>query len=174
MPGTPMRQINLATVVRDVVRRCNKLLLRTGTSILLSPPSCAPRLSWYDESLETLLERLALRASSNVDQGSHVRITVSQRRNMRGLEGFFDIRPSHWILLKIARKGRAGFETEARNILEDLGYRCDEWIGTEGSWPQMGAFSSGKMQAQRLMLWAQWYKNTQKYELIIPVVKPSP
>jgi hypothetical protein len=168
-----MKEMNLTKLMRSVVLRCNRLLRRTGSSIKLSLPFALCKLLWHDRSLEGLIERLTVRASLAVDPGSPVQITVRQRKKMRDLEKFFGIRPSHWIQLQIARRGPAGLEKDARQILEDLGYSCEEWIGAEGSWPQLGAFSFGSKRLLKLVFWAQWHNNVQKCELLIPVIQPS-
>ena len=166
-----MREMNLTASMQGVVLRCNRLLSRTGSSVQLSKPFTSSKLLWPDRSLERLVERLTFQASLAVDPGRPVRIAIRQRKKMRDLEKFFGIHPSHWIQLKIARRGPAGFEGNAREILEDLGYSCEEWIGTNGSWPQLGAFSFGTKRLLKLVFWAQWHNNVQKCELLIPVMQ---
>jgi hypothetical protein len=168
-----MREMNFTILMQDVVLRCNKLLSRTGSTIQLSLPYALSKLLWHDRSLERLLERLTYQASLAVDPGKHVRIAVRQRKRMRDLEKFLGIHPSHWIQLRIARQGPSGFEGDARQILEDLGYCCEEWIGVKGSWPQMGAFSFGTKHLLKLVFWTQWHNNVQQCELLIPVMQPS-
>jgi hypothetical protein len=153
-----------------IARRCKKLISRTGSFVLLSLPRESFKLLWHDRSLETLLERLTFQASVAVDPGKPVRIVMRQRKRMRDLESFFGIHPSHWIQLKIARQGPAGLEGDARKIMEDLGYCCEEWIGADGSWPQMGAFSCGTMRLMKLVFWVQWRNGVQDCELLIPII----
>ena len=74
-------------------------------SIQLSHPFPSSKLLWPDRSLERLVERLTLQASLAVDPGKPVRIAIRQRRKMRDMEKFFEIQPSHWIQLRIARRG---------------------------------------------------------------------
>ena len=158
--------------MQGVVLRCNKLLSRTGSSIQLSHPVPTSKLRWPDRNLEKLVERLTVEASLAVDPGKPVRIAIRQRKKMRALEEFFEIQPSHWIQLRIARRSPQGFEGDARQILEDLGYYCEEWIGAKGSWPQLGAFSFGRKRLLKLVFWSQRHNNVQKYELLIPVMQP--
>ena len=168
-----MRKIHLTASMQGVILRCNKLLSRTGSSIQLSNPFPHSKLFWPDRRLEKLVERLTFQASLAVDPGKPVRVAIRQRKQMRDLEKFFGIYPSHWIQLKIARRGPEGFEGAAQQILEDLGYFCEEWIGAKGSWPQLGAFSFGTRRLLKLVFWSQWRDNTQKCELLIPVMQSS-
>ena len=168
-----MRKIHLTASMQGVILRCNKLLSRTGSSIQLSNPFSSSKLFWPDRRLEKLVERLTFQASLAVDPGKPVRVAIRQRKQMRDLEKFFGIHPSHWIQLRIARQGPEGFEGAALQILEDLGYFCEEWIGAEGSWPQLGVFSFGTRRLLKLVFWSQWRDNIQKCELLIPVMQSS-
>jgi hypothetical protein len=168
-----MREMNLAKVMRGIVFRCNRLVSRTGSSIELSLPPYSSKLFWQDRSLEKLLERVTVQALSAVEPGKSVRIAVRQRKRMRDLEKFFEIQPSHWIQLRIARRGPAGLERDTRRIMEDLGYCCEEWIGANGSWPQLGAFSLRSRRLLKLLVCAHWHNDIHKCELLIPVIQPS-
>lgn len=173
MLRVPMRKIHLTASIQGVILRCNKLLSRTGSSIQLSNSFSYSKLFWPDRRLEKLVERLTFQASLAVDPGKPVRVAIRQRKQMRDLEKFFGIHPSHWIQLRIARPGPEGFEEAALQILEDLGYFCEEWIGAKGSWPQLGVFSFGTRRLLRLVFWSQWRNNIQKCELLIPVMQSS-
>jgi hypothetical protein len=93
---------------------------------------------------------------------------------MRGLEKFFQIYPSHWIQLKITQRGPLGLDAGAREVLENSGFRCDEWIGAKESWPQLGFFSYGTKRLLKLACYLQRRRITQTCELLIPVITPAP
>lgn len=164
--------MNLPTLMQSVVQQRNKFLAQTGSRIRLSLPVPVSSFYWHDRSLEKLLRQLTSMASLAVDSGKPVHIAVSQKKKMRGLETFFRIQPSHWIQLRITGRGPAGFEKEARQLLADLGYYCEEWIGADGSWPQLGAYSTGRKGLLKLVFVARWQRNTQTYELLIPIAQP--
>jgi hypothetical protein len=166
-----MKEMNLRTLMQGIVQRCNKSLARTGSSIQLSLPLSVSTFYWHDRSLEKLLRQLTSMASLAVDPGNPIHIAVSQKKKMRGLETFFRIQPSHWVQMRIAQRGRAGFEEDARWLMSNLGYHCEEWIGANGTWPQMGAYSTGRKRLLKLVLVIQWQKNTQLFELLIPVAQ---
>jgi hypothetical protein len=168
-----MKEMNLRTLMQDIVQRCNKSLARTGSSIQLSLPSTVSTFYWHDQSLEKLLRQLTTMASLAVDPGNPIHIAVSQKKNMRGLETFFRIQPSHWIQMRIAQRGRAGFEEDARRLMSNLGYHCEEWIGANGTWPQMGAYSAGRKRRLKFVLVIQWQQNTQQFEVLLPVAQSN-
>lgn len=168
-----MRALDLQTLMHGIVQRCNQSLARTGSHIQLSFPLAVSRLDWHDRSLEKLLRHLTWMASKAADPENPVHIAVGQKKKMRGLETFLGIQPSHWIQLKIAQRGRAGFDEDARQLMSDLGYCCDEWIGAAGSWPQMGAYSIGRRRLLKFVLVIQWQRNMQQFEWLIPVARPQ-
>jgi len=168
-----MEDMNLTALMQGIVLRCNKSLAKTGSFIQLSLPSHLTNFFWHDRSLEKLLKRLVCQASLAVDRGAPIRIAVRQKAKMRGLEKFFQVYPSHWIQLKITQRGPLGLEPGAREVLEDSGFRCDEWIGAKESWPQLGFFSSGTKPLLKLACYLQRRRITQTCELLIPVMTPA-
>jgi hypothetical protein len=159
--------------MHGIVRRCSKLLAQKKSSMHISLPFGTSRLSWNDRRLETLLCRLAHKASLEVNPGKTIRIAVRPRTKMRGLEKFFQICPSHWIQLRIAWCGPDGFDMDARELITGLGYRCEEWIGASGSWPQLGAFSFGARRLVKFLFWVRREKNLQQCDLLIPIMEPE-
>ncbi len=162
--------MNLTVLMQGIVLRCNKSLAKAGSGIQLSLPFNLSNFFWHDRSLGQLLERIVCQASRNVDSGTPIRIAVRQKAKMSGLAKFFQIYPSHWIQLKITRRGPLGLEAGVREMLEDSGFRCDEWIGAEESWPQLGFFSYGTKHLLKVACYLQRRRSTQTCELLIPVL----
>ena len=168
-----MRKTKMSALMKSIARGCRTLLAQKESSLQLSLPFPLTRLHCHDRRMERLLCRLARKASLKVHPGKTIRIAVRQRGRMRDLEKFFEIQPAHWIQLRIAWSGPAGFERDARDLMRGLGYRCEEWIGENGSWPQLGAFSFGTKRLLKFLFWAQRQKDIQKCDLLIPVMEPE-
>jgi len=100
-------------------------------------------------------------------------IAIHGRAKMADLEEFFAISPLNWIQFSIVSQGSIGFEEGARQILRDLGYRCDEWIGAEDSQVQLGAYCLVTAPEARLILCVQNRKGRNKCEILIPITQPA-
>ena len=168
-----MRKTKMTVLMKSVACKCRRLLAQKKSSIQFSLPYAFSGLYCHDRRLERLLCRLARRASLKMHPGNIIRIAVRRRNRMRDLEKFFQIQPAHWIQLRIAWCGPAGFERDALEMMRGLGYRCEEWIGENGSWPQLGAFSFGTKRLLKFLFWTQRRKAIQKCDLLIPVMEPE-
>ena len=165
-----MKRISVPALMKRLVYRNKGVPPHSDAFIRLSLPPELSGLWLTDQRLEKLIRHLAHRVSTAVAPGDSVRIAVRRRSKMRSLERFFKIRPAHWLLLKFVWRGSAGFEGRAQELMADLGFRCEEWIGMSGSWPQLGAYSLGRGGSLKLVFWAQWHRNIQRCDLLIPVI----
>lgn len=165
-----MRELDLAALMRKIVLRLNKKHEGVGSSVQLSLPLNLPGLFWHDRSLEKLIERIIHYASVISCPAQPVKIAVRQKTRLLDLEKFFDIHPSRWIQLRI-ELGAAGLEERARQILQDHGYRCGEWVEVENSRQQLGAFCLETDRSLKLVLWTENHRFSPKCALLIPVAE---
>jgi len=163
-----MGRMDLAPMLRRTVLWLNKKHAGAGSSVQLSVAFNLSQFSWHDGSLEKLIEKLLRHASVISHPARPLRIAVRQRAKLLDLEVFWDIHPSHWIQLSLS-PGAPGFDRSVRKILEDQGYRCQEWIRVEGSRQRLGAFSLGAEDKPKLVLWAENHRFRQRCDLLIPV-----
>jgi hypothetical protein len=168
-----MKTLDLTALLAKTVLRLNRMGARVGSSIQLSLSRNLSRFAWYDRSLERLIEKLIHYASVINHPGRPVRIAVCRKARLLDLEKFFDIHPIHWVQLHIDLEA-PGFERGARQIFEDHGYRCEEWVGVEDSPQQLGAFCIGAEQTPRLVFWAENRRFRHRCDLLIPVAEPLP
>jgi hypothetical protein len=166
-----MKSLDLTALLRRTVLHLNKVHAGAGSSIQLSLSRNLSKFVWHDCSLEILIERLIHYALVIGHSGRPVRIAACRKAKLRDLEKFFDIHPSHWVQLHIDLEA-PGFEKGVRQIFEDHGYQCEEWVGVEDSHQQLGAFSLGAEQAPKLLFWTENRRFRQKCDLLIPVTKP--
>jgi len=157
----------------DLTHLMQGLVAGIGSPVHLSLPPNLSRFPWQDRSLEALIERFLHRASSISQPARPVRIAVRRKAKMPDLEKFFGIPSSYWIQLRIQWRGSAGFDGGARRILEDLGYRCEEWVGVEDSGQQLAAFCLGTGKEPKLVFWTDSRRESHKCDLLIPVSRFS-
>ena len=82
--------------------------------------------------------------------------------------------PSYWFRLSVQSQAATGFEKGAREILEDLGYRCSEWVGIDDSDFQLGAFHYGKQDTLALVLFIKNSSARRVCDFLIPVNESVP
>jgi hypothetical protein len=170
---TYMKRMDLGALMRRIVHRINRIRVGIGASVHLSIPGNLPEFSWHDCSLEKLMERLIHYAALISDPARPLRIAIHQKKQLLDLEKFFGISATPWIQVRIELEP-AEFDAGARQILEDHGYRCEEWIGVEDSIQRLGAFSFGTDKKHPLVLWAENYGRRSKCDLLIPIAGSLP
>jgi hypothetical protein len=165
-----MREMDLASVMQSIVLRRNRILDGIGSSMQLTLPLNLSKFLWHDRSLEKLIEKFIHHVSLISQPARPVRVALRQKARMLDLEKFFGIYPSYWIQLRIEGQGPAVFEAVARPIFEDLGYRCEEWVGVEDSGQHLAAFCLETEHDLKLVFWAD--NPSRRCDLLIPVTKP--
>jgi hypothetical protein len=163
-----MKRMDLGVLMRRTALRINRIRSGIGASLHLSIPDNLPEFSWHDCSLEKLIEKLIHYAALISDPARPLRIAIHQRKQMLDLEKFFGISATLWIQLRIELEP-AEFDAGARQILEDHGYRCEEWIGVEDSIQQLGAFCFATEKKPQLVFWAENCGRRSKCDLLIPI-----
>lgn len=166
--------MNLATSIRKIVLGLNNKRAGLKPPVHLSIPRAVSKLSWSGDNLEKLIKRFLDHVLMVSYPESNVRILVHEKQNMSDLEKFFSTSPSYWLLLSVQSQAKTGFEKGAREILEDLGYRCSEWVGIENSDSQLGAFHHGQQDTLALVLFIQNHRTHRVCDFFIPVIESVP
>jgi len=169
--GSFMKETNFALSISDIVRKMNEDKGKMGPWAQLSiPPASLSSFRW-DSNLEMLFERLLQFALRRNWPGRPVRVAFCKRTKLLDVENHFAFSPLFWIHARIKANGIDGFETGIKETLQDLGYRCGEWIACNNSDSELGAFYSGKDNEPMLIVWIQNRKSCSKCDFLIPVTE---
>jgi hypothetical protein len=166
-----MTEIDLTNVLVEIALKLNQKRVGTAPHVHVSIPSHLPKVQWHDNSLGELLHGfLSHVLQLDMNSGS-THIAIHTRAKMSDLEAFFGISPPSWIQFSVVSQGSVGFEEGARQILKALGYRCDGWIGVEGSQVQLSVYCLDTAPEVRLILSVRNRKARKKCEILIPIAQ---
>jgi hypothetical protein len=157
-----------AIIIKGIILKLNSKRSRAKASIQLSIPPALSEFQWDDCNFRNLIEKLINHVLTVSHPAGCVRIAVHEMKRKADLEEFFSIYPEYWLNLSFKSQAKTGFESGAKAILEDLGYRCSEWVGVEDSESQLGAFCFGTQDKPALVLFFQNRGARRNCDFLIP------
>jgi hypothetical protein len=161
--------MNLDDRLRSIVLRLNKKRKNFGPLIQLSISPLPSGLSWHGNKLEALAEQFLICTLAFSSPARCIRVAVRLKRHMVDLEEFFSVSPDHWLHLSAKGALETGFEDSVREVLNNLGFRCSEWIGVEDSEAKLGAFHYEAFKDLALILYVQDQGSRWQCDFLIPV-----
>ncbi len=164
-----MREVDLTEVLPDIVLRFQREQKGARVPVFLTLPHNLPSFPWADNSLEILIFKLIDRAISTGDSGRPIRVAVAKRKSVSDLEELVNLRPSHWIQLRIEMQSTDGAAIAVQQELERSGYiSAGEWR-TEDSADRLIVYRDVNQSEQQLLFWVEDRKGDHRYIILIPV-----
>jgi hypothetical protein len=162
-------ETNLKGLIDNVI--CKFRRNRTGPQpkVVVKIPVDLPLLFWYDDGLERFIKNFLYHALQVNNPEMPVHILVHQRNRLTDLEGFVGVNPLFWMQLRVEGHGPGMIESAVEEIFDGLGYRCEEWVGVEGSQSQLAIFKPIKKSEPKLVLCIESAKNVWKCDFLVPV-----
>jgi hypothetical protein len=158
-----------AKIIKSIILKLNKIKSRSKSALYLSISSDLSDLQWDDGNFKNLIETFLKYLLKISHPSRHVLIAVHEIKQKRDLEDFFSVHPKCWLNLRFECQAENGFESGAKTILGNLGFRCSEWIGVEDSSSQLGAFQFGTQDKPALILFVQNRGARRNCDFLIPV-----
>jgi hypothetical protein len=161
--------MNPTIIIKGIILKLNSKRNRAKASIQLSIPPALYEFQWDDCNFRNLIEKFLNHLLTVSHPAGCVRIAVHEMKRKADLEEFFSIYPEYWLNLSFESQAKTRFESGAKAILEDLGYRCSEWVRVEDSESQLGAFCFGTEDKPALILFVQNHRARRNCDFLIPV-----
>jgi len=162
-------ETNLKGLIDDVI--CKFRRNRTGPQpkIVVKIPLDLPLIFWQDHGLERFIKNFLYHALLANNPERPIQILVHQRSRLADLESFVGVAPLCWIQLRVEGHGSGMIQSAVEEIFDALGYRCEEWVGVEGSESQLAIFKPTKNSEPKLVLCIDSAKNEWKCDFLVPV-----
>jgi hypothetical protein len=162
-------ETNLRGLIDDVICKFRRNRVGPQPKILLKVPPDLPLIFWHDDGLNRFVKTFLYHALMVNNPETPVQILVHDRSRLADLESFVKVFPLCWIQLRIEGHGPGMIEGVAEEILKDHGYRCEEWVGVEGSDSQLAIFSPIDGNEAKLVLCFNIARGQWKCDFLIPV-----
>ena len=164
-----MEKIDMATIVQDALARFsrNRIGDKPPVSLTLSP-TFAP-VPWRDHALSEFSRFFLYEILVSSDPDGAIEVSLRQRLALHDLSKFLALRNSSWAQLRIAGRGLRVNDRFVEDLFADVGYRCDERLGVEGSSAQLSIFGSVEAPAHKLVFCLEIKKHRINCDLLIPI-----
>jgi hypothetical protein len=166
--------MNPETIIRSAIFRLDSRPSRSKSSLQVSIPLVLSEFQWNDRNFESLIEKFLEHVLEISIPAGVVRVAVHEMKRKTDLEEFTSVHPEYWLHLSVESQAETGYEGGAKQILQDLGYQCAEWIGLEESESKLGVFRFGTQDMPALILFIQNRRALRNCDFLIPVVDLLP
>ena len=168
-----METIDMATLVQDALARFsrNRIGDKPPVSLTLSP-AFTP-VPWRDRGLQDFVRFFLYDALISGDPDAAIEISLRPRLVLNDLNAFLGIRSSYWVQLRVCGPGLKVVERFVEDLFADVGYRCEEWVGVEGSSAQLGIFGAIDAPSHKMVFCLEATHFQLTCDLLVPVTDES-
>jgi hypothetical protein len=169
-----MERVDLGTVIQDAISRFshNRIGDKPPVFVTLSP--ALTQVPWRDRSLKQFLRFFLYEALLTSDPDAAVEISLRRRALLTDLKSFVGVEPSYWIQLRISGRGLRIGEPLVEDLFDEVGYRCEEWVGIDGSNARLGIFGTIDTPQFKMVFCVELKRNKLLCDLLIPVIDERP
>ena len=168
-----MNAINMAGVIEQAVAAFTQNRTGPRPSVRAKIPPDLPLISWHDASLEQFINRFLYETFMASSPEIPVRISVNARSRLSDLEAFVRLVPACWIQLRVEGRGPGMSDDLVEELFRDLAYRCEEWVGVEGSDSQLAIFCPDNEAEPKVVFCTDLSRPIWKCDLLIPMMEQA-
>ena len=165
-----MRQVNIGMIVQDIISRVHRNRTESNAPIFLSFLPTPPPVPWPDYRLEEFLRYFLYETLISNCRKISVEISLRQPSIVKDLNTLVHIQPSYWVQLSISGRGLGVRVETIGDLFAEVGYRCEERLGSDSTNQQLGIFESFDAPRQSLIFYCSSVRERQRLDLLVPII----
>ncbi|HWO43748.1 MAG TPA: hypothetical protein VNO43_18310 [Candidatus Eisenbacteria bacterium] len=169
-----MEKFNLGSMIEDVIVKFSHNRVGDKPPIFLMVSTGLPPIVWKDQTIKEFVRRFLYDTLLTNDPDATVEVSVRRRSELRDIEEFVGIKPSYWVQLRVLSGGLKVVEASLEELLGDMGYRCEEWVGVETSRTRLGIFGTIAGADLKLIVCLESNSRKRRCELLLPICDSPP
>lgn len=169
-----MERIDLGTIIQDSISKFNQNRIGDKPSVFVTLSPALTQVPWKDRTLKEFLRFFLYEALLTSDPAAPVEITLRRRFLLADLKAFVGVEPSYWVQVRISGRGLRIAENLVEDLFTEVGYRCEEWVGIDGSEARLGIFGSIDAPRLKMVFCIETKRTKLKCDLLIPVLDDCP
>jgi len=166
-----MNAINMADVIEQGVAAFSQNRSGPRPTVRAKIQPDLPIIAWHDPGLAKFIKRFLYDALMASSPEVPVRVSVNERSRLSDLEAFVRLLPVCWIQLRVEGRGPGMTGGLVEELFRDFDYRCEEWVGVEGSESQLAIFCPENETEPKVVFCADLSKPIWKCDLLVPVME---
>ena len=169
-----MEQVNLGSVIEQAITRFNRNRIGDKPPVFVTLQPALTQVPWKDSALRQFLQFFLYESLLTSDANAAVEISLRRRSLLKDLTAFVGIQPSYWVQLRISGRGLRVAEKVVEDLFAEVGYRCEEWIGMDGSDARLGIFGTIDSPNLKMVFCVESTRHRLRCDLLLPVIDRSP
>jgi hypothetical protein len=169
-----MEQVNLGSVIEQAITRSSQNRLGEKPPVLVALAPVLPQIPWKGAGLRRFLQAFLYESLLTSDANAAVEISLRRRSLLKDLTAFIGLLSSYWVQLRISGRGLKIVEQIIEDLFAEVGYRCEEWVGVEGSDARLGIFGTIDVPNQKMVFCLESTRHRLRCDLLVPVNDGSP
>jgi hypothetical protein len=169
-----MEQVNLGSVIEQAITRSSQNRLGEKPVVFVALAPVLPQIPWRDAALARFLQSFLYESLLTGDANTVVEISLRRRSLLKDLTAFVGVQPSYWVQLRISGRGLKVGQQAVEDLFAEVGYRCEEWVGVEGSDARLGIFGTIDALNQKMVFCLESTRHRLRCDLLLPIDDGSP
>lgn len=168
-----MQELNLGMTIQDIISRFNRNRVGSKPAVFLSFLPAITQVPWRDRTLDEFIRYFVYESLISSDPEAPVEISVRRRTALKDLTAFLGIQPSYWVQIRLNGRGLTIRPQTIEDLFAEVGYRCDEWVGSESTTERLGIFASFDAPRQTMVFSTSTIRGRQRFDLLLPITEPT-
>lgn len=169
-----MDQVNLGSIIEQAITKVSRNRIGEQPPVFVTLSPVLTRLPWKDSALQRFLQFFLYESLLTSDASAAVEISLRRRSLLKDLTSFLGIQPSYWVQLRISGRGLKISETLVEDLFAEVGYRCEEWVGMNGSSTRLGIFGAIDAPRVKMVVCLESTRARLRCDLLLPVHELRP
>ncbi len=164
-----MENVNLGSVIEQAITRVTRNRIGETPPVFVTLSPALTQVPWKDSALKQFLKFFLYESLLTSDASAAIEICLRRRSLLKDLTAFVGIQPSYWVQLRISGRGLKIVETHVEDLFGEVGYRCEEWVGMDGSGARLGIFGAIDAPNLKMVFCLESTRQRLKCDLLLPV-----
>ena len=169
-----MEQVNLGSVIEQAISRFSQNRIGEKPPVFVTLAPALPQIPWKGAALRQFLQFFLYESLLTSDANAAVEISLRRRSVLKDLTDFVGIQPSYWVQLRLSGRGLRIAESFVEDLFGQVGYRCEEWVGVDGSAARLGIFGTIDAPGLKIVFCIESTRHRLRCDLLLPVVDKFP
>ena len=169
-----MQKVNLGSVIEQAITKVTHNRIGEKPPVFVTMSPALTQVPWNDAALKQFLQFFLYESLLTSDASAAIEISLRRRSLLKDLTAFVGVQPSYWVQLRISGRGLRVAEAFIEDLFAEVGYRCEEWVGVEGSSARLGIFGAIDAPKLKMVFCLESMRQRLKCDLLLPVQDNRP
>jgi hypothetical protein len=171
-----MDQVNLGSVIEQAITKVSRNRIGDKPPVFVTLSPALTQVPWKDSALKQFLQFFLYESLLTSDANAAIEISLRRRSLLKDLTTFVGIQPSYWVQLRISGRGLKIAEPLIEDLFAEVGYRCEEWVGMNGSATRLGIFGAIDAPKLKMVFCLESARVRLRCDLLLPIhdLRPVP